>query len=228
MPAIMSSTAQRPSRSHTVVRASGKQRRLAIIQATLRVMAREGLRAVSHRAVAAEAGVPLASTTYYFRDLDDLITESFLHWSALQQVQVEGFYRRSVQILAASDREPDESASVALELARVAAEYVIEQVARHREDRVLEFAFLHEAARVPRLRAVVREQQAGFLDFLEQFHTALGSQMPALDAQITHSVLLGMEKSAVLADTDQPDAGSIRQVFERYLLTVLESGLRRS
>ena len=81
---------------------------------------------------------------------------------------------------------------------------------------------------MPRLRAVVREQQAGFLDFLEQFHTALGSQMPALDAQITHSVLLGMEKSAVLADTDQPDAGSIRQVFERYLLTVLESGLRRS
>jgi DNA-binding transcriptional regulator YbjK len=226
MPAIMSSTAPRPSRRHTVVRASGKQRRLAIIQATLRVMAREGLRAVSHRAVAAEAGVPLASTTYYFRDLDDLITESFLHWSALQQVQVEGFYRRAVQILAASGREPDESASVARELARVAAEYVIEQVTRHRKDRVLELAFLHEAARVPRLRAVVREQQVGFLDFLEQFHTALGSQMPSLDAQITHSVLLGMEKSAVLADTDQPDAGSIRQVFERYLLTVLESGLR--
>jgi DNA-binding transcriptional regulator YbjK len=222
----MSSTAPRPSRRHTVVRASGKQRRLAIIQATLRVMAREGLRAVSHRAVAAEAGVPLASTTYYFRDLDDLITESFLHWSALQQVQVEGFYRRAVQILAASGRQPQESAPVARELARVAAEYVIEQVTRHRKDRVLELAFLHEAARVPRLRAVVREQQVGFLDFLEQFHTALGSQMPSLDAQITHSVLLGMEKSAVLADTDQPDAGSIRQVFERYLLTVLESGLR--
>lgn len=219
----MSSTADRPSRRHAVVRASGKQRRLAIIQATLRVMARDGLRAVSHRAVAAEASVPLASTTYYFRDLDDLITESFLHWSALQQVQVERFFQRAVDILGASRRDPKKAAvSTATLLSRAAAEYVIEQVARHRDDRVLEFAFLHEAARGPRLRAVVRDQQAGFLDFLEQFHTALGSRMPALDAQITHSVLLGMEKSAVLADTDVPDAEEIREVFERYLVTTLD------
>jgi DNA-binding transcriptional regulator YbjK len=36
----------------------------------------EGRAAVTHRRVAARAGVPLASTTYYFSSLDDLITEA--------------------------------------------------------------------------------------------------------------------------------------------------------
>lgn len=36
-------------------------------------MGRDGLHTITHRAVAAHAGVPLGSTTYYFRDLDDLL-----------------------------------------------------------------------------------------------------------------------------------------------------------
>ena len=79
--------ARQPAR----VRASAVQRRQDIIEATLRVMARDGLRAVSHRAVASEASVPLASTTYYFRDLEDLIIESFLHWSEGQRRDIEAF-----------------------------------------------------------------------------------------------------------------------------------------
>jgi AcrR family transcriptional regulator len=34
----------------------------------------QGFSAVSHRAVAERAGVPLSATTYYFRSLDDLLT----------------------------------------------------------------------------------------------------------------------------------------------------------
>ena len=87
----MQSTAARQS---TRSRASAVQRRQDIIEATLRVMARDGLRAVSHRAVASEASVPLASTTYYFRDLEDLIIESFLHWSEAQRRAIEAGARQ--------------------------------------------------------------------------------------------------------------------------------------
>jgi DNA-binding transcriptional regulator YbjK len=36
--------------------------------------------AVRHRAVAAEAGVPLSATTYYFKDIDDLLTDTFAQY----------------------------------------------------------------------------------------------------------------------------------------------------
>jgi AcrR family transcriptional regulator len=53
--------------------ARGERRRREIAAAALRIVEREGLDGVSHRRVAAEAGVPLASTTYYFASLEELM-----------------------------------------------------------------------------------------------------------------------------------------------------------
>jgi TetR/AcrR family transcriptional regulator, regulator of biofilm formation and stress response len=44
-----------------------------IIEAAKHLIARSGVNALTHRAIAEEAGVPLGSTTYYFRSLDDII-----------------------------------------------------------------------------------------------------------------------------------------------------------
>jgi DNA-binding transcriptional regulator YbjK len=52
------------------------ERRGAILEATIRIVTSEGLGAVTHRAVAKEAGVPLAATTYYFSSKDELIGEA--------------------------------------------------------------------------------------------------------------------------------------------------------
>lgn len=53
--------------------ARGRERRAAIIAAAGRVLIRDGVAALTHRAVAAEAGVPLGSTTYYFADRPELV-----------------------------------------------------------------------------------------------------------------------------------------------------------
>lgn len=51
----------------------GLRRRNALVQAAADIAAEHGFGAVSHRAVARRAGVPLGSTTYYFASLDDLL-----------------------------------------------------------------------------------------------------------------------------------------------------------
>ena len=51
----------------------GERRRQAILEAALRLISQHGVGALTHRAVAEEAGVPLASTTYYFDSLDELL-----------------------------------------------------------------------------------------------------------------------------------------------------------
>ncbi|SDP02479.1 transcriptional regulator, TetR family [Klenkia soli] len=50
----------------------GEARREAIVAAAADLVVRQGPGAVSHRTAATAAGVPLAATTYYFRDLADL------------------------------------------------------------------------------------------------------------------------------------------------------------
>ncbi|MET8726138.1 TetR family transcriptional regulator [Streptomyces parvus] len=48
-------------------------RRTRIIDAALTVIAADGIAGLSHRTVAAEADVPLGSTTYHFASLDELL-----------------------------------------------------------------------------------------------------------------------------------------------------------
>ncbi|MFC9789326.1 TetR/AcrR family transcriptional regulator [Rhodococcus sp. NPDC127528] len=50
----------------------GERRRVALVEAASDLLLEGGFDAVRHRAVAARANLPLASTTYYFQSLDDL------------------------------------------------------------------------------------------------------------------------------------------------------------
>ena len=60
----------------------GAQRRHVLIDAAAEVLLEHGLAALSHRAVAARAGLPLASTTYYFSSADELREEALQHLAA--------------------------------------------------------------------------------------------------------------------------------------------------
>jgi len=57
-------------------REDGRQTRAAILAATLRVLRDEGIGSLTHRAVAREARVSLALTTYHFATKENLIAEA--------------------------------------------------------------------------------------------------------------------------------------------------------
>ena len=57
----------------------GERRRQALIEAAAALLVDGGFDALRHRAVAERAGLPLASTTYYFDSLDELVTAALEH-----------------------------------------------------------------------------------------------------------------------------------------------------
>jgi TetR/AcrR family transcriptional regulator, regulator of biofilm formation and stress response len=65
---------------------ASKQVRDAIVEATIRVVARDGVSAVTHRRIAAEAGVSLSSTTWHFATKADIL-EVALEWAAQSEVE---------------------------------------------------------------------------------------------------------------------------------------------
>lgn len=56
--------------------AKGAARREALVTSAAELLVTHGPDAVSHRSVAAAAGLPLAATTYYFTSLDDLLASA--------------------------------------------------------------------------------------------------------------------------------------------------------
>ncbi|MEU9035768.1 TetR family transcriptional regulator [Streptomyces sp. NPDC048352] len=125
-------------------------RRQRIIDAAIRVVAAKGIGGLSHRSVAAEADVPLGSTTYHFATLDDLLT------AALRQA-AEAF----APVLAVRPGE---------DLAGALARLLGETLSADRGRAELEYELYLAALRRPALRPVAAEWCGALADALEE-HT---------------------------------------------------------
>jgi len=213
-------------RGRRILRPSGLERRQQILDATLRIIVREGMRGVRHRAVAAEASVPLAATTYYFRDIEDLITAAFLDWARRNAVYPGNFRQACVQCVEDTVGAGDHSSAARRKLVdsivELAADYVVEQVTTYREHRIIELAFQHEAYGNEKLKAVVQEQHELSLHDLEAFYAAVCSPNPGADASITYGLMLRIEQDLFMRGTDQNSRASVVLVFRHLIESLLD------
>ena len=154
-------------------------RREAILEAALRVIGSRGREAVTHRAVAEEAGVPLGSTTYYFDSRDDLLAQ------ALEHVATEAVAR--YERLAADLR----SVKTAEEL----ADGLLSELVAAAEDRtayIAEYELWLEAGRRPELRKAAEDwcdaEQRAAAGAME----SLGSSDPRADASLVVATMDGL------------------------------------
>jgi DNA-binding transcriptional regulator YbjK len=90
----------------------GERRRYALVSAAADLLCEGGFEAVRHRAVARRAGLPLASTTYYFSSLDDLIASAVAHIGMLEVAQL----RAQVATLSRRRRGPETTADLLVDL----------------------------------------------------------------------------------------------------------------
>jgi DNA-binding transcriptional regulator YbjK len=72
----------------------GERRRSALICAAAELLCHAGFEAVTHRAVAERAGLPLASTTYYFSSLEELISRYERYIACARHPSMRGVERR--------------------------------------------------------------------------------------------------------------------------------------
>ena len=206
-------------------RHGSEQRRQLILDAAMRIVVREGVRGVRHRAVAAEAGVPLSATTYYFKDIDDLLNDTFAQYverSAAFMAQLwlntEGKLR---ELVAYGDGSLQSRGYLADEIAKMAAHYVEHQIRARRDHLMAEQAFLQAALLNSRLALLVRSHEQILLQGACQIFQVLGSKQPLQDAKVLTAIIGQMEYQALLSGV-QPAAEEDRlAMLTRYMHLVL-------
>lgn len=208
-------------------RQGSEQRRQDILDAAMRIVVRDGVRGVRHRAVAAEAGVPLSATTYYFKDIDDLLTDTFAQYversaayMAKLWVNNEGLLR---EMIARGDGSPQARSTLADDIARLMADYVHRQLITRREHLMAEQAFRQEALLNPRLAVLVRSHQQILLQGSCQLFQVLGSREPQQDAKVLTSIIGRMEYQGLLNDAEPVAEEEMLGILTRYMHLVLAS-----
>lgn len=157
-------------------------RRDRIVDAALDVVAAEGVGGVSHRKVAAAAGVPLGSMTYHFDGMDDLLETAFRRFADGVADQFETRLRH-----AAGEREVVD-AVVAL---------VVDDTLASPRDLVLTQELYTLAARDPRFRTVTHA-------WMRRSRDALERHLDPATARILDALVEGLALHRAL-DTDPHD-----------------------
>jgi DNA-binding transcriptional regulator YbjK len=160
-----SSAAAPPTRGRRDRR--GERRRAELLDAAIHLIGEHGLDAVTHRAVAAEAGVPAASTSYYFRSKDELIDEAL---RTLAEREIERLRERRAALGAAG------AADLAATTEALSA-WIEEQMSpAGRVAMLAQYQLQLEAARRPEAREILAAWKEGTDELAETAMRALGAR----------------------------------------------------
>ena len=169
-------------------------RRQRIAEAAIVVAMQEGLDAVTHRRVAAEAGVPLGSTTYYFRTIDDLLS-----------VAMEKAAQRSLGEVGQWEAELPHGVDLAVAL----ADYVLDSLGEGRASTVLDYNLYAMANLRPPLRKAAWDWDRGLMEIFSRRTDEITGKMLSV-------TMCGLLLQLVISE-ELPQHEEIRLLFERAL-----------
>ena len=187
------------------VRPRGAARRREIVEAALTLLGRGGSGSVTHRAVAAEAGVPLAATTYYFATKDELVLEAF----ALAMTE-------DVAALGAAEPLDADDPPTVPQVAAWLAGLLLPALDDDRAARLVLLELEIEAARRPALAPLSRAWTDAYVRTVAPVLARLGSPEPERDAWIVVTALEGM-KLELLASGERDAEAVLLSAIERLV-----------
>jgi DNA-binding transcriptional regulator YbjK len=189
----------------------GAARRDHILRATLELIGEHGADAVTHRAVAERAGVPLSATTYWFDSKEELLQETLLLAAREETDRLERL------VLDLAPREFDVTEWAAAVSSVLAADLAADPI-RH----VAWTELVLEGTRRPWLADEVARWHTAHLRLAEQGLRAAGSPNPRADAPLLVAVITGFMLGQLVTPTDDFEERLFRPALERLFAKLVE------
>jgi DNA-binding transcriptional regulator YbjK len=160
----------------------GRERRDAIVEATVSILAKEGLEGVTHRRVADAAGVPLAATTYYFSSKEQLMEAAMARLIRREAEQLDAIARGVAE---GGSMTTDEGIDALVEHLRAG-------VQERRLVGFAEFELYLRMARTTPGSPELHDWPQAFLKVAEAALAALGAEAPERDAHTLVALIHGL------------------------------------
>ncbi|SFA75880.1 transcriptional regulator, TetR family [Amycolatopsis marina] len=183
----------------------GERRRAALVTAAAELLTEGGFDAIRHRAVAERAGLPLASTTYYFDSLDDLVTAAVEEQSRAELDKG----RQCLDDLVTRERGVDALVDLVLELL-LGPQH--DDRAVDAEAVLLRYERLVATGRRPHLRPLMRMLNAELNELLTEIFARSGTSVGAVELERLIALVDGSVVNALVAVDPEPRAAAARML----------------
>lgn len=158
-------------------------RRTQLLDTALSLIAEQGLRGLTHRAVQDAAGLPHGSVTYYFKTRDQLVLAVVDRIIEIDRERAQPAIRAALRALTAAPAQPDY---------RKIAELLRTWWTDSHQLLLARYELDLAGARDPAVRDAMARCGEEFRDLAELVAVQAGSPDPAFDAQVVTSLVDGL------------------------------------
>ncbi len=208
-------------------RPRGEQTRRKIIDATLAVIASNGVRGTTHRAIARKAGVQLSLTTYYFRDLNELISLAFQAFMDRDHDTLTKQWGRAFTYLDQFSpdelRDPDTRRRIVDYCTKRIVEHVRHGLTESPAGLAVEQHFFFEALSDDSLQALSAQHRKRLMQPIVRFCEYFSSDDPETDANLLFGTITRLEYEALQRLPAAVDYRSIRREIRRIVGWIVRS-----
>ncbi|MGW4247349.1 TetR/AcrR family transcriptional regulator [Nocardia sp. NPDC004722] len=197
-------------------RAAGAARRAQVLDAAVEVIAEGGVKAATHRAIAARAGVPLSSTSYFFTSIDELISAAM----DLAATRLIGEIRQLALEPDAGQDSPSRVIDRYLDL-------LIGDAARTGEtgaDKRAQLSLYLQCRHDPQLRPIAQR----LITTYEEVTTSLLDRLGVSDPEFLARVIMAFIDGAALQNSAWPRGVEDVDFFRRAIRTLITGSLSKS
>jgi AcrR family transcriptional regulator len=205
-------------------RSKGELTREKILIAAIEVLALNGIKGTTHRAIASHAQLQLSLTTYYFKDIQELIHQAFKLNSdrilSRADTILEAAFTTITSIEKKELRKTVVKEVLCQKLAEMTAEHLIDNIKHQAISLAVEQLMLTEIQVTPELRLLVQEHELAQLVPYEQLCSFFNKVSPELDAKIMYTVFSQLQYSQLTKQVSI-DVNLISQTTRRIISWIM-------
>lgn len=210
-------------------RAKGEQTRNKILEAAIEVIAKLGVKGTTHRAVALQADTQLSLTTYYFKDIKELVKEAISLSSSRFLAGSTNAWNAAFQLLnsynATDLRKASVKEDICEQLSRVSAKHLYNNIIHNSTLLAVEQVFLTETLYSNEIKDLAEKHISGIVTPFTKLARYFNKVDPEIDAELGMIALTRIEYKYLSVPKEEVDIDEIERLVKRQLGYMM--GLKR-
>jgi len=207
-------------------RSKGEQTRNQILKSAIEVLASQGIKGTTHRAVANHAQLQLSLTTYYFKDIQELVHQAFMLSSNITAAKAGAAWLPVFEYLDSFNKTQLKKVSIREELreklTQTATQYLVDKITKERIELSIEQLLFTEIQITPQLRELAHNHRNALLSPFVQLSGYFNNTNAELDGDILLTVFTQLEYRNLTVKPEELDIQYIEQAAYRVISWILQ------
>ena len=207
-------------------RSKGEQTRNQILNSAIEILATQGIKGTTHRAIATHAQLQLSLTTYYFKDIKELVQEAFMLSSTQTVSRAGAAWLPAFDVLDSYTKTELKKVTLRKELAetlsKMATNYLFTKIKDHPTELAIEQLLFTEIQTTPKLREIAKAHRKALILPFMQLCSYFNEESAAIDADIMLTIFTQLEYRNLVVPADEIDIDYIHLTVQRLIYWIMQ------